>query len=68
MTGQPIPAKDIRVEIIHGGDAAGHQRRVHEWLERAAEVNIVDIQHTVMHEPKSVTGVGFSTMIIYTEP
>ncbi len=67
MTGQPIPAKGLRVEIIHGGDAAGHQRRVHEWLQKMEHVMIIDVQHTAMHEPKSVTGVGFSTMIVYVE-
>lgn len=66
MNGEAIPAQDLRLEIIHGGDAAGHQRRVQEWL-AASEVKVVQIFHSCFSEPNSRTGVGFSTCVIFRE-
>lgn len=63
-----IPARGLQVEIIHGGDAAGHQRRIQEWLEAMAHATIVELIHTPYADGNSRTGVGFSTLIVYTEP
>lgn len=64
---QPIAAGNLRVEIIHGGDAAGHTRRVQEWLEQMSAVTVVEVQHSCLPDEKSRTGAIFSTMILFTD-
>lgn len=64
---EPVLARKLRLEIIHGGDAAGHQRRVQEWLEAMSTVTVIDVQHTCITDEKSRTGSTFSTLILFTE-
>jgi len=64
---EPVLARKLQLEIIHGGDAASHQRRVQEWLEAMSTVTVIDVQHTCIADEKSRTGSTFSTMILYTD-
>ena len=68
MDSQGVAAQGLRVEIIHGGDAASHQRRVQEWIDANSGATVFDLRHSAMPEPNARTGVGFSTMIIYRLP
>ncbi len=63
----PVLARKLRLEIIHGGDAAGHQRRIQEWLDAMSSVTVVEVQHSCIADEKSRTGSTFSTLILYTE-
>ncbi|NUQ00115.1 MAG: hypothetical protein HUU35_09710 [Armatimonadetes bacterium] len=67
MNGQPVPAQELKVEIIHGGDAAAHQRRVQEWLSQSPDAQVVQIFHNALSEPNSRTGVSYSTMIVFKQ-
>lgn len=62
---QPFKASELRVELIHGGDAAGHQRRLTELLAQLGDALVVDVQFSVIEEPNTRAGIGYSTMILY---
>ncbi|MCC7493245.1 MAG: hypothetical protein IT204_12890 [Fimbriimonadaceae bacterium] len=68
MLSQGLPAKGLRVEIIHGGDSAQHQRRVLEWLALNGDVEVVDWKFCAQHDNNSRVGTSFSTAIVYREP
>lgn len=62
---EPTKATDVKIEIVHGGDAAAHQRRVMEMLEQLGDVVVLDIQIQVTAEPNSRIGIGYSTLVVY---
>ena len=68
MNGLPMPAVALRIAVIHGGDAAGHQRRVQEWLDQNQTATVIQIQFVAFPEDVATRkGAGFSTMMIYTD-
>ncbi|MBI2298768.1 MAG: hypothetical protein HYU66_07440 [Armatimonadetes bacterium] len=62
---EPTKASDVKIELVHGGDAAAHQRRVLELLEQLGDVVVLDIQLSVTAEPNSRIGIGYSTLVVY---
>ncbi len=65
MNGQPIPASELRVEIIHGGDAAAHHRRLSDWLAANAGVQIYDVRTTPLADERSKSGVTFTSVVLH---
>ena len=61
---EATPGSNVRVDIVHGGDAAQHQRRVQELVDQLADAVILDIVFTTSAEPNSRIGIGYSTMVI----
>ena len=61
---EATPGANVKVDIVHGGDAAQHQRRVQDLLEQLGNVLILDIIFTTSAEPNSRIGIGYSTMVI----
>ncbi len=68
MSADAMPAQGLFVEIIHGGDAAMHQRRVQEFLTLNPTMTIAKIIHSAVPEVGARTGVSFSTMVLYRMP